>query len=378
MNRRGFGCIYQRKKKLPDGTEQTLPTWWIKYRREGHVYLESSRSKTRADAEKLLKKRLGQIADARFHGLDPERIRMSQLFDDLVRDYENNGNKSAKLLRSRLKRHLTPAFGNMRAVDVGTLQVRRYISARRREEAANATINRELAALKRAFNLAAESDPPLVTRVPHIPMLAEDNVRTGFLEHDQFIKLKAALPKYLQPLLVVGYYTGARVQELLNLQWSQVDLNAKRIIVEPGTTKNKLGKTIPIFFDDMERELRDLRAERDAKFPKCAYVFSRASERIKSYKKAWANGCEDAGLAGLHFHDLRRSAVRLMTRAGIPEKIAMQISGHKTRSVFDRYNIVSDRDLSDAADKMQTYVRSLVTLLVTPEQIACSRGGGPK
>lgn len=358
--------------------KQTLPTWWIKYRREGHVYLESSHSKIRADAEKLLKKRLGQIADARFRGLDPERVRMSQLFDDLVRDYENNGKKSAKLLRSRLKRHLTPAFGNMRALDVGTSQVRNYISTRRREHAENATINRELAALKRAFNLAAEADPPLVTRVPHIPMLTEDNVRTGFLEHDQFIKLKAALPTYLQALLVVGYYTGARVQELLNLQWSQVDLNAKRIIVEPGTTKNKLGKTIPIFFDDMEKTLRELRAERDSNFPKCTYVFSRAGQRIKSCRKAWANGCADAGLAGLRFHDLRRSAVRLMTRAGIPEKIAMQISGHKTRSVFDRYNIVSDRDLTDAAAKMQTDVRSLVTLLVTPDQNTASPGGEMK
>ena len=112
-----------------------------------------------------------------------------------------------------------------------------------------------------------------------------------------------------------------------------------------------------------------MKKERDEHWPNCDAVFHRNGEPVRSFRKSWIEACKNAARDGLLFHDLRRSAVRNMVRAGIPEKVAMQISGHNTRSVFDRYNIVSDRDLDEAARKMKAHLESLGTLLGAPEQI---------
>jgi integrase len=113
--------------------------------------------------------------------------------------------------------------------------------------------------------------------------------------------------------------------------------------------------------------LRMAREVRDARYPECSAVFHREGDAIKSFKNAWATACARAAVPGLLFHDLRRTAVRNMVRAGIPEKIAMQISGHKTRSIFDRYNIVSDRDLDLAAERMERHFQQIGTISGTIE-----------
>lgn len=375
MSRPKFGSIYQRKKRLPDGTIQTLPTLWIKYRKSGQVFRESSGSEKHAAAELLLKRRLGEIATGKFAGLGPERIQFRDLAKEVIRDYSENERSSSDHVERRLRLYLLPALGAVRAVDLGTSHIRRYIDQRRTSGAANATINRELAIVKRAFRLALESDPPLVARVPRMPKLEENNIRTGFLEHEKYLKLRAELPEEIRPLLVIGYHTGARLGELKLMRWDQVDLGANRITLNPGTTKNGEGRSLPIY-GEMQQWLRIEKEIRDAQSPECPYVFRRGGKPVKNFRKSWSQACCRAQFPGLLFHDLRRTAVRNMVRAGIPEKIAMQISGHKTRSVFDRYNIVSDRDLDLAAERMQRHLESLGTLSGTPDQNEVQSEGG--
>jgi len=120
---------------------------------------------------------------------------------------------------------------------------------------------------------------------------------------------------------------------------------------------------------------------RDLNFPQCPWVFHEKGRRIQSFRKAWASACQRAGVPDLLFHDLRRSAVRNMERAGIPRTIAMAISGHKTESVYRRHDIVAERDLTYAAARLESYLEmqaqkgqpaehpdtaSLGTLLCTP------------
>jgi integrase len=348
-----LGSIYQRGK-----------IWWLKYYKNGRPHRESSESESYADAERLLKRRVGEIVTGKFAGLGPERIRFRDLAKEVLADYSDNHRSTCADVAQRLRLHLLPALGSIRAVELGTAHLKRYIAARRNDKAANATINRELAIVKRAFRIGAQSDPPSVMRIPHIPMLEENNVRKGFLEHKVYPVLRDLLPEEIRPLFVVGYYTGARIGELRPLQWYQVDLDGNRIILAPGTTKNKEGRTLPIY-GEMKQWLAIEKEIRDTKWPDCPYVFHRAEMPVKDFRASWTAACKLAGVPGLLFHDLRRTAVRNMVRAGIPERVAMQISGHKTRSVFDRYNIVSDRDLLEAAVKMQLHLEAVGTITGT-------------
>jgi integrase len=339
------GSIYQRNK-----------VWWIKYYAKGQPVYESSRSVRADDAERLLRKRLGEIATGAFRGTAIERTTLNELFDLVVADYRENGKRSINDVLSRLKLHLRPKLGKLRAADFGSAEVRRYKAARRHEKAEAATINRELSILKRAFSLGSRHEPAFVLHNPHVEKIPEDNVRTGFLEIADYKKLLAELPPYLKLALVIAYHTGCRLGEVMALRWQDVNLAGKEITIRAEKAKNKRHRTLPIY-GEMTDAIRQQRAERDEKYPRLEWVFhDGGGNRLLTFYKAWKSGCDRAKLDGQLFHDLRRSAVRNMVRAGIPEKIAMAISGHRTRHVFDRYNIVTDKDLAAAAEQMTRYL----------------------
>jgi integrase len=325
---------------------------WIKYHRNGKPIRESAHTTKVKEAEKLLRARLAAISTGTYVGPKLEKVRILELADDLVREYRINGRKSIDDLKARWELHLKPFFGVLRAVEVTSQLVAHYIDTRQHEGAENATINRELAALKRMFNLARQSTPPKVSTIPYIAMLREDNIRTGFLESRQHESLAAETGKiglWLRAMFEVGYTYGWRHEELLALRVCQVNLSAGTIRLEPGTTKNDQGREV-----SMTLPVRALLTQCVNGKTSDDYVFTREDGRpVRDFRGTWAKACEGAKVPNLLFHDLRRTAARNLRRAGVAEGVIMKIGGWKTRSVFDRYAIVSQSDIRDAMAKLE-------------------------
>lgn len=239
-----MGCLYRRKRKRKDGTVLVLPTWWMKYYEGGRAVRESTGTDKETVARRILRTREGDVE--RGIPIVPQmgKVTFEEAVTDLQNDYDVNRKRTAASAKRRIKLHLLPFFRNRRLLAITTAHVREYVAHRQSEGAANATINRELALLKRMFSLAVK-DGKLHGK-PHIPMLREDNTRRGFFEVEQFETVKAKLPEPLRPVVTFAYLTGWRVKsEILPLEWRQVDWLGRVVRLDPGTTKNREGRTFP-------------------------------------------------------------------------------------------------------------------------------------
>lgn len=353
---RGTGRVFQR----PGSAH-----WWIAYYHRGKEIRESSESLDRRAAERLLKRRLAELGADRmglkaFVAPSQERVTVGQLLDALAADYARRKVRSLAQVRAHL-RPIRAAFGDWRALHVTPRAVDAYIKARQADGKADATVNREVQLLGQAFRLAVGRGELAV--LPKFPRLREDNVREGFFERHEFEAVAGHLPDYLQDFARFAYLTGLRRGRLSDMRWTDVDRAGRVVWLHRGESRNKRGTKVPL-----EGELHEIIARRwavreyqgtDGNPAASAYVFHRSGRPIGDIRKAWATACKAAGVAGRLFHDMRRSAVLNMIRAGVPEAVAMRISGHKTRAVFDRYNIASEKDLREAVTRTQAYLASL-------------------
>jgi len=329
--------------------------WWVQYSYQGKVYRESSRSMVKMDAARLLKKRLGEIGQGRLIGPDVERTTFENLATMLLDDYRINGRRSIESAE-RAVSHLREFFGLARAVEITEDRIAAYIRRRQESRAANATVNRELAALKRMFRLGERAQK--VARRPFIDMLQENNTRKGFFEEEQFRAVRERLPEPLRAVVEVAYITGWRVaSEILTRHWKHVDFEAGFLRLEPGETKNGDGRMFPLMprlraVLEHQRERRDALKNEGKIVP---YVFHRDGKPIKDFRIAWRKACRQTGLPGKLLHDFRRSAVRNLERAGVPRSTAMAMVGHKTEAIYRRYAITDEAMLREGAEKLARF-----------------------
>ncbi len=339
---RGSGSVY-----LPKGSS----VWWAKYYRNGKPFRESTHARNKGQADDFLKNRVAQITVGTFNP-NIDRIKIDELAGDVFRDYRINGKRSLPDVEERWRLHLNPFFGGLRAMQLGSDFIGRYVDLRLKEEAKNATINRELALLKRMFSLGMKATPMKVSRIPSIPHLQEDNARIGFLSDAQYSALLRECAKvgiWLRSMMEIGFCYGWRSSEVRLLRVRQVDFSHHMIRLDPGTTKNREGRAVKM---TSALELL-LTACAHRKLPEDDLFTRDNGKPIRDFRGAWTSVCTKAGVPNLLFHDLRRTAARNLRRAGVAEGVIMKIGGWKTRTVFERYNIINDDDIADAVQKLE-------------------------
>lgn len=355
---RGDGRIYQR----PGSS-----LYWCAYYLRGKQYRQSTGETDEKQAQKFLNRKLKEVhADeigARpFVGPQQQRVTVAGLLDALEADYKLRG-KDSPQFQSHLKA-IRDHFGDWRAVNVTAEAADKFITARL-EQYAPATVNRSTQLLSQAFALAIKRGH--LATAPDIRHLSESgNARQGFFGDREFRNVESNLPEYLKDYARFGYLTGWRKSEIASLRWEDGDGDVIRLRGE--NAKNGESRTVTIDGDLaelMERRKAARRVKTATGVMLADLVFHHDGQPIVDLRKAWATACRLAGCPGKLFHDLRRTAVRNMVRAGTPEGVAMKISGHKTRSMFDRYNITSETDLRDAMQRTQAY---LITAAVEEEK----------
>jgi integrase len=268
----------------------------------------------------------------------------------LLEDYRDKGNRSLKRYKSGLPAGLSqycdPFFAGKLCKSIDTTLLHAFKNKLLKSGLAPATVNRQLALVRRMLNIARR-DGKLVF-VPYVPMLKEENVRTGFVEAHEFAKVLAHLPEHLHSIAVFMYQTGCRSGAAKRIQWTQVEERDGKMYVrlEGIQTKNKE----PLLLR-LSSELADLLRKRF----RLGQVFD-----SRNLRKEWEAARKKAGFPALLIHDLRRSGCRNLVSAGVDEKTAMAIGGWKTRSVFLRYQIVSTKNLDDATTKLEQSTGSLL------------------
>ena len=220
-----MGSLYRRKKKdrLTGAVREHGP-WWMKYYDQGRPIYRSTEQYEKRDAQKVLQKAEGRVAQGKRESSKIHQTRFEHLEQALQLDYQLKGRKTWSRRQTHLA-HLRHVFGKMKVTRITTDRLEDYIAKRFREQASPATINRELDCLHRMMVLGVRKTPPIVGHIPHFPKLKEDNVREGFFEHDEFLALRGVCAEHLKVAVTIAYYTGMRQGEIIGpngLQWDQV------------------------------------------------------------------------------------------------------------------------------------------------------------
>lgn len=353
--------------------------WYMRFSIDGKQYRRTTGTTVKGEAEAILRKTLVEVDEGK-NPVRNNKVTFDKLIQLVVDDYTRGRKKTVRLLRERIN-HLMDYFGGMKARYISSGKITRYIEQRREgyynritdrnySPANDATINRELAVLRRAFNLAQQRTPKLINDAPYIEMLKErPKQKDTFTDRGEFERFRDALPEYMKPLVTFAYCTGWRLATLLNLKWEQVNLDVGTVTLTAGTTKNDASRMVS-FPRDYEA-LRVLKAQERKQAawtlaqpgnPTVAHVFDRDGEKIGDFRHTWNKACGAIDVQGygrgnggrqLTFHSFKRTAITNLIRAGQPVAVIMNIVGHKTPAMIYHYLELLQTDIKGAFEALQ-------------------------
>lgn len=348
--------------------------WYAQFYEGGRPRRISTKKEVKQEALAVLRDLMVDSKNGKQFVGDVKKIRYEDLRAGLITNYIERGNKSLEVMKDGTEtiwglRDVDEFFKEYPVTKITTDSAREFSQSLLKQGKSNGTVNRSLALLRRMLSIALE-DGKIQFR-PKIRLLKAGAPRKGFLTLDRFNELLGHLPINLKPTVTFLYYCGVRVGEALQISWEQVDLEGALIRLEDEQTKNGLPRTVPL--PDVLIAMLEKRTDRTG------LVFNGTNLR-----KEWQRACvacgegtltevegkRDPRYAGLIIHDLRRSAIRNLIRAGVTETVAMAISGHKTRSVFMRYNITDESDVLDAMRRVQdTSIQSSASSVKKPRAV---------
>lgn len=367
--------VYER---IPDSGE-----WWIRYRdSQGRDHRE--KAGTWAAARDLYIKRK---QEALIGKKLPERLRdRPATFAEIAeaaREFIKSNHRRPSDGLTQLDRAIE-WFGSREAASISPAEINATLSSAGRW--APSTFNHHLNVISRAYRLALSDGRVAINPARHVQRRPDTNIRQGFIDDAQYRVLSVASEVlWLRTMLALGYTYGWRAGELAGLRVAQVDSVARTIRLNSGTTKNTDGRVVKLTGECFEL----VSACVEGKQPSDHVLTREKGQHVKNYRSAWEQLCASVGLGrficgtcktqgpvttavgraclvcskakrrgifrytGILFHDLRRSAVRNLERAGVSRSVAMKISGHRTESIYRRYAIVSEADLAEAVTRLE-------------------------
>lgn len=318
------------------------------------------------DAQTYLGKVIAEIREGKFFDIrKDQQITFEHLFSRYIKEYSSNHHKGGTQQRHKTSsKHLLPFFGTNLLREITPELIQRYVSSRKAQKIANATVNRELALLKHCFSIAIKWGWTRDNPVKRIEMLREPKGRVRFLSDDERRSLFAVLPWYIRPIVLFAMHTGMRKSEILNLQWSQVSQKGRCIVLED--TKNNERRSVPLNNTAM-LVLEEVGKIRRLDIP---YVFYNplTGDRWKDVQHAFLRACKVANVKDFRFHDLRHTAASYLVMSGVDLTTVKEILGHKTIEMTLRYAHLTPEHKVNAAK-----VLDLALTLESKENIAVTQ-----
>jgi integrase len=362
--------------ELDDAKKSKKVRYWISYRmpdgkqrRESVATFEGLNPYSIKDARDALSKRGVQKKEKRLFDMLPE----SQMtFNELTDWYL--GLEKVKTLASydiiKIKLHIFNAeFGNRLVSDIKPVDLENYQSKREKEGKAPATIDQEIRKVKTIVFKAFDNDlvgGDVVKTFKRIKKLLKpgSDVRDRVLTPSEFEALKKHASDHIRSIIMTGYYTGMRKGEILNLTWDKVKLQSRIICLKPEDTKDKESRNIPICAELYEMLLS--LPNRVHKTDNDNHVIQFNGKPVSDIRTGLKKACQKAGIKygrfekdGFIFHDLRHTFNTNMRKAGVQESVIMEVTGHSTREMFDRYNTIDEDDTRKAISQFETFLKNV-------------------
>jgi integrase len=333
------------------------PYWWVKLTpRNGSPIQRSTGTADKVAAQEYHDKLKASLWEQERLGIKPKRSWREAVVRWLAETSEKATHEEDKQKFAWLH-----AFLGALTLDEITLDVMDQIKAAKLKEASKATVNRYLA-LARAVLLRARDEWEWVDKVPKVKLFKEAAGRERALTQDEAQRLLDELPEHQRNVVTFALMTGLRQGNVLNLEWSQVDMNLHHAWIRASQSKNRRPIAVPL----NDTAMAVLKAQ-EGKHATRVFTF-RGRPLAKAHNYAWRHALKRAGITDFRWHDLRHTWATWQRQAGTPTHELQRLGGWLTSSMVERYAHLAPDHLAASASRLDGLLPSYDLATLTQHQ----------